>query len=83
MRGTALNPGNSRRTKITEAILEKHGRTPGCPASMRETGRAHEEHCRARIEKALVSSGEAFDLGQALPEKSERKRKVKSEERPK
>ena len=42
-------------------MFDKHGRTPGCP-KCEAFGPTHDERCRDRIEKALISAGEAFEL---------------------
>ena len=55
------------RTRITQKILDKYGRTDNCPACDK-LGPSHSPECRLRIERAMVQSGEAHQFGGAEAE---------------
>ena len=55
---------------ITKAVIEKYGRTPrckGCAALNRgDTAKAHDEHCRVRIEQMIKDSGTIEEQGRLM-----------------
>jgi len=62
IKGAPLVPGNRvKRMYISAKVIEKFGKTPGCPLC-EGIGAFHSEACRARIEKAMLEAGDAFIL---------------------
>ena len=60
-RGDPLTAGTGfRRIYITDKILDKYGRTDGCPRC-ENFDATHNEECRRRIEQAMISAGDAFN----------------------
>ena len=51
---------------ITRGVLDKYGRTPGCP-KCEEFGVLHSAECKQRIEKLMIDSGEAYREIDAVP----------------
>ena len=51
---------------VTKAVLDKYGRTPGCP-KCEEFGVLHSSECKQRIEKLMVDSGEAYKEVDSVP----------------
>ena len=48
----------AKRVYLRQNILDKYGRTAGCPVGNRQ----HTEECRARIEQEMVDKGDAIKL---------------------
>ena len=64
-RGDPLTAGTGMRgIYITKQLLDKYGRTDGCP-KCEEWGASHSEACRARISQRMISAGEAFEHREA------------------
>ena len=59
-----------RRMFITKALIEKYGPTPkckGCAALNRnDTAKAHDEHCRVRIQDKIRESGTEEEQGRLM-----------------
>ena len=62
-----LPTSRSRRLYLTQSVLNRYGRTPGCNGCA-GIG-AHTDACRKRIEAQMVEAGDAVHLGPEAPEK--------------
>ena len=61
-RGDPLQAGaRIKRMYITQSMIDKHGRTDGCPLC-ENWGSSHNERCRQREEKLMLQTGDAFEL---------------------
>lgn len=50
-----------RRTSVTEALIERYGRTPGCPRC-EGSNRAHSDACRQRVETSQIAGQMAQNI---------------------